>query len=253
MLDSIIEIEYKFNNSPRNQGATAGMSAAAANASGARLSKGEVARARLKEAAVTVLDRVGYHQMRVKDVTGEAGVAAGLFHHYYRDLRSLVDEIIEEHIARFEATEEIERGVSKGDWLSRLRSHYEVVVASYAEHPGIMRCIAQFCADDPDFRERWKRSYNHRLQQLFELFPHMFPASELDPGEARLVVYALGGVGQDVLNETYIERNPRFLALGLSEAEMAEWLAVLFYRGLFAANPPRQQLRHAGKILSIRR
>lgn len=219
----------------------------------ARRPKGELARERLKAAAVAVLDRVGYHQLRIKDVTAEAGVAAGLFHHYYSDLKSLVEEILDEYIAEFEATEHIERDVSKGDWFNRLRSHYEVAVRSHAEHPGISNCINQFCADDPAFRARWQASYNRRLQLLADVFPYVFPASELAPHEVRLMVHALSGIGQDVLRECYIERNPDLLALQLSEAELAEWLAALFYRGLFARNPPRSQLHHAARILSLKR
>ncbi|PLW81891.1 hypothetical protein CWI75_12340 [Kineobactrum sediminis] len=219
----------------------------------ARRPKGEIARERLKTAAIAVLDRVGYHQMRIKDVTSEAGVAAGLFHHYYSDLKTLVEEILEEYIAVFEATETIERDVSKGDWFNRLRSHYEISVHSHAEHPGIMRCINQFCADDAGFRSRWQESYNQRLQLLADVFPFIFPDSALNASEARMMVRALGGIGQDVLREYYIEGNPRLVGLQLAEPELAEWLAALFYRGLFARNPPRSQLRHAGKILSLQR
>lgn len=226
---------------------------AATEKASARRPKGALARERLKAAAVAVLERVGYHQLRIKDVTAEAGVAAGLFHHYYSDLESLVEEILDEYIAEFEATEQIERDVSKGDWFNRLRSHYQGAVRSYAEHPGILNCIHQFCADDPAFRARWQASYNRRLQLLADAFPYVFPDSELAPHEVRLMVHALSGIGQDVLRECYIERNPDMLSLQLAEAELAEWLAALFYRGLFARNPPRGQLRHAARILSLKR
>lgn len=228
------------------------MSAVSDKAS-ARRPKGALARKRLKAAAVAVLDRVGYHQLRIKDVTAEAGVAAGLFHHYYGDLKSLVEEILDEYIAEFEATEQIEKDVSKGDWFNRLRSHYEVAVRSHAEYPGIINCINQFCADDPAFRGRWQASYNRRLQLLADVFPYVFPSSELRADEVRLMVHALSGIGQDVLRERYIERSPEVLALQLSEAEVAEWLAALFYRGLFARNPPRSRLHHAAKILTLKR
>lgn len=226
---------------------------AATDAVNARRPKGALARERLKAAAVSVLDRAGYHQLRIKDVTAEAGVAAGLFHHYYSDLKSLIEEILDEYIAEFEATEQIEKDVSKGDWFNRLRSHYEVAVRSYSEHPGIINCINQFCADDPAFRERWQMSYNRRLQLLTDVFPYVFPGSSLSTAEVRLMVHALSGIGQDVLRERYIERSPDVLSLKLSEAELAEWLAALFYRGLFACNPPRSQLLHAAKILTLKR
>ncbi|HAN27733.1 MAG TPA: hypothetical protein DCP75_08460 [Haliea salexigens] len=218
-----------------------------------RRPKGELARERLKAAAVSLLDRVGYHQLRVKDITAEAGVAAGLFHHYYNGLEALIDEILEDHIAAFEATEQIERDVSKGDWFSRLRSHYRVAVHAHAAHPGIMRCIDQFCVDDPAFRARWQASYNRRLKLLAAVFPYVFPNSDLNEHEVNLVVHALSGIGQEVLRTRYIERNADLLALGLSEDELAEWLAALFYRGLFACNPPRRVLNHADRVLSLKR
>ena len=43
--------------------------------------RGERARAGLKEAALAVLEREGYHKMRIADVTTEAGVAQGLLPH----------------------------------------------------------------------------------------------------------------------------------------------------------------------------
>ena len=49
-----------------------------------RSPKGAQARARIKRAALVVLERVGYHRMRIADVAKEAGVAQGLFYHYLR-------------------------------------------------------------------------------------------------------------------------------------------------------------------------
>ena len=76
--------------------------------------RGEAARARLKEATGRVLERVGYRQMRVADVTREAGVATGLFHHYFPDLKTATIEVLRDFMTRFEDLESIERGVVKG-------------------------------------------------------------------------------------------------------------------------------------------
>ena len=48
------------------------------DASQTRSARGAKARARLKAAALVVLERQGYHKMRIADVTREAGVAQGL-------------------------------------------------------------------------------------------------------------------------------------------------------------------------------
>ena len=59
------------------------VTAKTAKSMGVLSARGERARAGLKEAALAVLEREGYHKMRIADVTGEAGVAQGLFYHYF--------------------------------------------------------------------------------------------------------------------------------------------------------------------------
>lgn len=215
--------------------------------------RGDVAREKLKAAAIRVMNHTGFHQMRIKDVTQEAGVATGLFYHYFKNLEALVREVMDEHIERFEATAEIEKDVSKGAWLERMRSHYLLVVQTYAEEPGVMRCVQQFAADDPLFRERWRASYNQRMQQLVQAFPRVFPEVKIPADEVRLLVYALGGIGQDFLHEYFVEQNAELRSSEYTQAQIADWLAALFYRGLFAANPARESLSHAQILMDVRR
>ncbi len=213
--------------------------------------RGEQARARLKAAAQVVLEEAGYHGMRITDVTRQAGVATGLFYHYFKDLRTLVTEVLEDFIATFEDTHRIEADVPRGDWFGRILAHHRVMVESYARHPGLMRCVFQLSDESELFRERWNRSNAWRLRQLVDLLPKIFPGSVLSEDEAELVVYALGQAGQRTLSSYYVERDPALQRLGFCEEAMAEWLSVLFYRGLFLENPPAQRLQHAGKVLAL--
>ena len=215
--------------------------------------RGEQARQRLKDAAAQCLEECGYHQMRIVDVTRRAGVATGLFYHYFSDLKALVTEVLEDFIARFENTPEIERDVARGDWFGRILAHYKLVVGSYASCPGLMRCVTQFTDQDAEFRALWRRSYQRQLQQLVVALPRVYAHSELSDGERWLVVSALGDIGEGMLREYYIEQSPEVRGFQLSEDEMAEWLAVVFYRGLFLSNPPREQLQHAVRISSLSR
>src|SRR5688500_5313029 len=60
-------------------------------------------RARLKDATRTVLGRIGYRQMRIADVTREAGVAVGLFYHYFPDLKAVTSEVLTDYMAEMTA------------------------------------------------------------------------------------------------------------------------------------------------------
>lgn len=217
----------------------------------ARSARGEQARARLKEAAARVLERVGYRQMRVVDVTREAGVASGLFYHYFPDLNTLTIEVLQDFMQRFEAIEDIERGVAKGDWYARMHAHNRAVVESYARSPGIMRCMVQLGDEQPEFGELWRASYHRRLELLARAMPRLFPDAKLSGAQAHLVTTMLGGIGEHLLSEYYIVRAPALREMELDEAEMTEWISVMFYRALFLENPPPERLKHAALVAQL--
>ena len=219
----------------------------------AHSARGEQARARLKEAAERVLERVGYRQMRVVDVTAEAGVASGLFYHYFPDLKTLTVEVLKDFMQRFEAIEEIERGVAKGDWYARMHAHNRAVVESYARNPGIMRCMVQMGDEKPEFGELWRASYHRRLELFVRALPRLFPQARLSGAQAHLVTTMLAGMGEHLLSEYYIVRAPALRELELGEDEMTEWISVMFYRALFLENPPPERLQHATLVAHLRR
>lgn len=216
-------------------------------------SRGRATRERLKAAARRVLDRKGYSQMTVADVTQEAGVAAGLFHRYFPDLRTLTVELLTEAMADLGNTTHIERGVSRGDWMGRIHAHIVPSVANHALRPGLVRAMHQLADEYPPFRAQMRGFYQAQLELLSTQMPRLFPEARLTSAEALLIAYALGGISEAALRERYILRNPAFRDLKLSPEEMADWLAVLFYRALFAANPPSGRPRRTERLLAVKR
>ena len=96
----------------------------------AKSARGERARARLKKAALAVMEREGYHRMRIADVTEEAGVAQGLFYHYFSDLKSLTLEVLEDFIDPARDVEDIEKDVPRGDWYAQPPGRFQLREAS---------------------------------------------------------------------------------------------------------------------------
>ena len=214
-------------------------------------SRGIATRDRLKAAARRVLDRKGYSQMTVADVTREAGVAAGLFHRYFPDLQTLTIELVSEVLDELADTARIESGVTRGDWMARIHSHVVPSVANHAQRPGLVRAMNQLADESPAFRARLRGFYQSQLELLAAHLPRLFPEANLSAAEALLLAYALGGISEVALRERYIRRNPALRELALSPEEMTAWLAGLFYRALFAANPPEGSLRHATRLLAV--
>ena len=219
----------------------------------ARSAKGEKARAKLKSAALVVMEQVGYHKMRIADVTTEAGVASGLFYHYFKDLKTLTLEVLGDFVAHSLAIEDIEKDVPKGDWYQRILGHNIPAVQAYAERPGIMRSILQLADEDPGFSKLLRENFIKQLGWLTSVMPKLFPEAKFSEPQAMMVAYTLAGAGETVLRDYYVNREPALLESPLAVEEMAELITVIYYRGLFLQNPPQEKLNYTDNLQYMRR
>ena len=215
--------------------------------------KGEKARAKLKAAAVTVLEEQGDHKMRIADVTAQAGVASGLFYHYFKDLKTLTLEVLEDFVAHSRRLEDIEKDVPKGDWYERIYAHNRIVVQAYVERPGIMRCLLQLADEDADFSQLLRNSFIHQLGWLTKQMPRLFPDAGLSGHQAMMVVYTLAGTGETILRDYYVNREKVLTEKKLAAEEMTELISVMFYRGLFLENPPAEKLNYTSRLLAMKK
>ena len=215
--------------------------------------RGEAARAKLKRAAMKVMEETGYHRMRIHDVTSEAGVAAGLFYHYFKDLKSLTVEVLEDYIAEARNVDAIEKGVPKGDWYARMHAHFQLVVDSYADRPGLMRCLLQMADEDKAFAAQIRLGYMEQLNWLGKLMPKLFPKADFDEHQAFLVIYTLGSSGDMILRDYFINHDERLSAQPIDRQQLTELLTTVFYRGLFLENPPSDQLAYTRNLQYMKR
>lgn len=217
----------------------------------ARSAKGERARAGLKAAALRVLEREGYHRMRIADVTKEAGVAQGLFYHYFKDLKSLTVEVLTDFASATNDPAEVEKDVPKGDWYARIYAHNIVIVRSYAKRPGVMRCMLQLADEDAAFSAMLRENYRNQLMWMVDVMPKLFPDVRFKKHQALMVVYSLAGVGEGLLREYFINESNTLRAAQLSPEHMAELLSTMFYRGLFLQNPDQKQLEYTRNLAAM--
>ncbi|MEH6583801.1 MAG: TetR/AcrR family transcriptional regulator [Halioglobus sp.] len=215
--------------------------------------KGEKARAKLKAAALVVMEDVGYHKMRIGDVTAQAGVASGLFYHYFKDLKSLTQEVLEDFVAVSLHVEDIEKNVPKGDWYARMLAHNQLVVQAYDDKPGIMRCLLQLADEDAEFSQLLRRNFIQQLSWLTRQMPRLFPEAAMTEHQAMMVVYTLAGTGEMILRDYYINREAALIENALAVEEMAELITVVFYRGLFLENPPAEKLSYMTNLQGMKK
>jgi len=218
-----------------------------------RSARGARARARLKAAALVVLEREGYHKMRIADVTREAGVAQGLFYHYFTDLKSLTLEVLTDFANPATDLARVEKDVPRGDWYARIYAHNLIVVTSYARRPGVMRCLLQMADEDSEFSATLRNAYREQLMWLVELMPRLFPGVRFKKHQALMVVYALAGIGEGLLREYFVNQSQTLRAADLSVEQFTELLSTMFYRALFLEHPDSAQLKYTRNLTAMAR
>lgn len=218
-----------------------------------RSARGERARASIKEAALAVLEREGYHKMRIADVTTEAGVAQGLFYHYFKDLKSLTLEVLGDFAMASNDPLQIEKDVPRGDWYARIHAHNLVIVRSYARRPGVMRCLLQLADEDEAFSGMLRENYRSQLMWLVELMPKLFPEVRFKKHQALMVVYSLAGIGEGLMREYFINESKTLGAADLTVEQFAELLTTMFYRALFLQHPDEKQLKYTRNLSAMAR
>lgn len=191
--------------------------------------------------------------MRIADVTREAGVAQGLFYHYFPDLKSLTLEVLEDFINPAQDVQDIEKDVARGDWYGRILAHNRLVVSSYAKRPGVMRCLLQMADEDPVFSSLLRDSYREQLMWLVKLMPGLFPGVRFKRHQALMTVYALAGIGEGLLREYFVNQSETLRKANLSVEQLAELLSTMFYRALFLEHPPLEQLHYTRNLAAMTR
>ena len=198
-----------------------------------------------------VLEREGYHKMRIVDVTSEAGVAQGLFYHYFKDLKSLTLEVLTDFAMARTDPQKIEKDVPRGDWYARIYAHNLVVVRGYAKRPGIMRCLLQLADEEPEFSAMLRETYRSQLMWLVHLMPKLFPDVRFGKHQALMVVYSLAGIGEGLMREYFVNESKTLRAAKLSVDAFAELLTTMFYRALFLAHPDEKQLKYTRNLTGM--
>lgn len=208
-----------------------------------RKEQAAMTKVRLKDATRTLLERVGYRQLRVADIAREAGVAVGLFYHYYPDIKTTTCEILSDFMAQM--TEAARAAPRTEDLFDTLCAQFEVLIHHFEQQPGLMRCMIQVSDEIPEFGAIWERSNRQWTRSFARYLAERMgqgmggdAAGQPKPGTMLLVAYCLGSISDGVLHECYVQRNPDLTGSIRSTRDLAEMMATLIYRAVFLQNPP---------------
>jgi AcrR family transcriptional regulator len=92
------------------------------------------------DAAIRVFGRQGFHNCRVADIAGEAGVAYGLVYHYFTSKDEILNELFEERWSLLlAASEEADRELESA--REKLAAVAGFIIDSYRYDPDLMKVV----------------------------------------------------------------------------------------------------------------
>ena len=195
----------------------------------------------LKRAARDVLNDKGFLHLRVQDITERAGVAAGLFYRYFHDLRGIIAEVAQDFFGELLRNEG--GAVEQREPYTWILHKVRGAVQAFASNPGVLGCMFGFAGTYDEFDRIWKDNA-HRWNLSVAEF--LVRESGYTPARARSMSFMLGAMTEGVIYQALIRHTEDLVGRGRRPRDIAGPLAVLWYRAIYLADPPTDQLSDSG-------
>jgi TetR/AcrR family transcriptional regulator, ethionamide resistance regulator len=208
--------------------------------------RGVATRERLKKAAILVLERQGYRNMRLQDVAEEAGVNFSLFYHYFSGKAELTHEILTEFVDSFVSVET--RQMPRSDPFSAIYFANKIMAARYENSPGLMRCLVHFDEEESRFSDIFRSVTLDWHKKIAKSMHARFPDIPGDGHTLLMVAYALGGMIDNFLFDRFVDRNPVLVEAFPDSSSVAHFLSIMWYRAVYLTNPETDQLQNFASL-----
>ena len=221
--------------------------------------KGERSRERLKLAAARNLETKGYHEMRVADITHDAGVSDGAFYVYFQDKRDVTLAVMKEFVELLEkssenSTEKASQATSSAPFEMVRRQNLRYISVGRA-NAGLMRCILQITDQEAEF-DRLVQKMNH--DYYLRITKSALKKNEGEGWTEETVLflaYSLGAMMDEVFRRLVIQPDKYLCAIvaeiAPSDAALADLLSIIWIRVLYpSAIVPEGLSRSAKELMS---
>ena len=200
----------------------------------AALTKGERTRRRLMEAALTILAKVGFHDLKTTEVAREAGVAAGVFYTYFKDKNEIVlavfDAIVDANTKALLAQAQRETA------FQTLLESNRAYIQFFVEGGGLNRAIGPIVDTLPEARRSWQKANARFARAIAEriIRQQSGKGTKADPFFAAM---ALQARLDSILLQVFAYRDPTLAGYAADPDELARQISILWYRAEIGSDP----------------
>lgn len=214
--------------------------------------KGERTRARLELAAAQVLAEVGFHAMRISDITTTAGVSEGLFYSYFSDKLDISLVVLGGFLESLQDTGPMPQG--RKNPFSVIRHANLSWIHKVHANAGLMRCIFQLTDEEQKFAALVHATNRTWYERVASSVVRHHPDGAVNTDAALFAAYALGGMMDELMRRLVVYPDQAFadfLATTAADKEaLADALAVIWLRVLYPGLSPPNELKPLAAALA---
>lgn len=202
--------------------------------------KSDRTRERLKLAAARCLSETGYRELKVTDITEEAGSSSGTFYIYFENKIEISRVVLEEFLAHLD--EILSGDTASATIFGSLRQTNIRWLRYVRANAGLFRCMFQVADESPEISEivhRLNRDWYQRISKsVLRRFSDVRPP---DGNMLLLTVYSLGSMMDEIARRLIIYPDDNFVGLvretTTTDEQFADFLSVVWFRTLYGRSP----------------
>jgi len=211
---------------------------AEAQAATPKLRRGERTKNALKLSAITVLDDVGYHRMRVSDICAGAKVSTAAFYQYYTNKHEITLEVLKEFALNLIENLANAPPPERKSAFESMKAANLTWLRAVRANAGLMRCLLQLSDETPEFAAHYRTiSHTYNAKLAAAIVRRLEADQEFAP-VALLLAYALGSMMDELTRRLLVEQNHHLIAvateLNVTDEDLAAFIAVIWHRAVFA-------------------
>lgn len=206
-------------------------------------------RERMKQAALQLINRHGYTSLRIEDVAAKAKLAKGLFYRYFKNRYDITLELCRDVFTDIERdSSAVLPDLHPFEWFSR---YALTATRPFCENPGLLACMFELHGEFPEISQAWKdtsKRWNRRLAAFLE------QSGQIPRQGAEDMAFVLAAMMEGIIYQDLVRKVNDLQALGKRPEQIAEIIAIVWYRTVYLELPPQSKVRFEPRLMhSVRR
>lgn len=200
--------------------------------------KSERTRAALNLATARLLEKDGYNNLRVADISFTAGVGTTTFHYHYNNRTDATKEVLLGFLDEVAATTKTSTHDSNA--FASIYHGNKALIDVFQANSGLMKSMFQLGDQDRDFFNVWRNMSLEWYQKTTDKTVMRHPENVSD-SLMYLTIYSLGGMVDELLRGLYLYQDSSVLKIikefNFSNDAIAYFITAIWYRSIFGKDP----------------